>query len=368
MRIRFAFPLLPLLCVVHGAATAWEQAKVAVITHEGGAHLGAYFEALADIREVGSVYLADPDESSVTLARQALGDKLKGVYLDHRELLAKEIPMMVLVSMEARLAPPVIADALEAGCHVAAEKPACVNLADFARLYALAEAKGTHLMLALANRVNPEVIEARRAIAEGRLGRIYALEMHLVQDQTRLTRPEYHTSWYADKTRAGGGHLAWLGVHWLDLAAHLLGSRIESVSGFTGNVGGQPINIEDGAAMAMRFENGALGTLSSGYYLDKGAQTYLRIWGSGGSLTLQSGPPPSLQLLVHGEPEHASQRPEGFAPYQDFLHAAVLASLGAGPPPITSLESLQALQAVFGLYEAAETGRNVTLAEDGRAP
>ena len=43
--------------------------------------------------------------------------------------------------MEAALAPPAISAALDAGCHVLAEKPSCVRADDFAALVRKAEAK-----------------------------------------------------------------------------------------------------------------------------------------------------------------------------------------------------------------------------------
>ena len=234
-----------------------------VITNAEGAHVDLYFSALAETPEVECVVLADPSGKTATDARKSLGERLTATYDTFEAMLDRERPVMALVSLEARLAPPAIEAALNAGCHVLAEKPACVRIEDFARLTALAERKQRHLMLALANRLNPEVREARRLIQEGKIGRIYGLEMHLVADQTRLTRPAYHDSWFARKERAGGGHLIWLGIHWIDLAMFLTGSRITDVSGFCAVVGGQPLGVEDSAALTFRFDNGTLGTLTS---------------------------------------------------------------------------------------------------------
>ncbi|MCB1237314.1 MAG: Gfo/Idh/MocA family oxidoreductase, partial [Verrucomicrobiae bacterium] len=193
-------------------------------------------------------------------------------------------PEMAMVSVEAVRAPPLIARALDAGCHVFAEKPSCVRAEDFESLVKKAEAGGRHLMLALANRVTPAVREAGRLISEGKLGDLYGVELHLIADQTRLTRESYHRSWFADPKRAGGGHLIWLGIHWLDLAMHLSGSSIREVCGFAGNVGGQPIAAEDSAALAMKFDNGMFGAMNSGYYLDRGYHSHLKFWGSKGWL------------------------------------------------------------------------------------
>ena len=346
------------------AAIAQQPIQVAVLTHAGGAHLGIYFRALAEIPEVASVVLADPDGTAENDARAALVEKLTHVYSDCETLFAADKPVMALVSMEAALAPPAIDAALDAGCHVLAEKPACVKAEDFARLVSKANNKGLHLMLALANRANPEVREAKQIIAEDGIGKIYGLEMNLIQDQTRLTSPSYHASWFADKARAGGGHLTWLGIHWLDLAAYVTGSRFDRVTGFAGNVGGQPIDIEDSVAMAMRFDNGTFGTLTSGYYLDKGSASHLKVWGSKGWLQIDSGDPQTLRVYRSGG-EFAGMteftRPDGFNPYIAFVGEAVRASMGTETPPITADESLRAIKAVFGLYDAAKSGTTVAL-------
>src|SRR5438876_483608 len=83
-------------------------------------------------------------------------------------------------------APPVIDAALDAGCHVFAEKPSCTHAEDFEKLVRKAERTHRHLMLAVANRSHAPVREARRLIQAGKLGKVYGVEAHLVTDQTRL--------------------------------------------------------------------------------------------------------------------------------------------------------------------------------------
>src|SRR5262249_19639483 len=149
-------------------------------------------------------------------------------------------------------------------CHVFAEKPACVRAADFEKLAQKAERKHRHLMLALANRSHSPVKKAREIVREGKLGKVYGVEAHIIADQTRLKREDYRKSWVCSKARAGGGHLIWLGIHWLDLVHHITGLKVSQVAGFAGVVGGQPIDVEDSAAASLRFENGSFGTMTSG--------------------------------------------------------------------------------------------------------
>ncbi|MCH2201654.1 MAG: Gfo/Idh/MocA family oxidoreductase [Fuerstiella sp.] len=334
--------------------------KVGLLTHAGGAHVRAYLNALAAAERCHEVVLADPDGYWESEAKRVLGNKLQSVSRDHRQVLSDDQPQMALITMEAGLAPPVIDAALEAGCHVFAEKPSCVRAEDFTPLVQKAHSKHLHLMLALANRTNPEIRAARRIFMSSRIGKLFGVELHLIADQTRLTRPSYHQKWFADRTRAGGGHLIWLGIHWLDLAMHITGQSISEVAGFTTNIGGQPVDIEDSATAALRFDSGALGTMTSGYYLDRSYHSHIKIWGSRGWILVEpmkdqpltwyssaSENPGSLQTS-------ALKEPRGYTP---FVSEAIRACADRTDPPISSDHSLRALKTVFSVYSAAETGR-----------
>jgi UDP-N-acetyl-2-amino-2-deoxyglucuronate dehydrogenase len=341
-----------------------QRPTVAVITNENAAHLEAYLRGLAVCEEIPQVVVVDPSGTQRELAEKTLGDKLREFTGDLARVLSEQKPVMALVTTSGVLSPPLIQAALEANCHVLAEKPACVRAEDFAPLARLADMKHRHLMLALANRLRSTIQVARQLIQDGQIGTIYGCELHLIADQTRLTHPAYHQSWYAQRAQAGGGHLIWLGIHWLDLAMYLTGSRVVSVAGFTANVGQQPLDVEDSAAMAMRFENGSLGTILSGYYLDKGYHSHLKIWGSAGWIQLDPHGGEALQWYSTRETDPQIQHYDGppdQVSYTPLVRAAVRASLDLEPPPLTSGESLRAVETVFACYRAAETGQRQDL-------
>jgi UDP-N-acetyl-2-amino-2-deoxyglucuronate dehydrogenase len=339
--------------------------KVGVITQAEGAHLSDYFSSLAKIEEAEAVALSDPSEKSVEMARKALGDKLKVIYRDPGEMLKTFGPQMVVVSMEAVAAPLVIGTALEAGCHVFAEKPSCTRAEDFEKLTRKAQMKHRHLMMAFANRSHAPVREARRLIQAGKLGKIYGVEVHLVTDQTRLKSEAYRKSWFCSKARAGGGQLIWVGIHWLDLVLHVTGRRIKQVAGFAGVVGGQPLDIEDSAALSMRFDNDSFGTMTAGYYLDKGYHSHVQIWGENGWLRLAAVEEAPLEWYSNKDAREPKvekfEYPKGERGYLLFLRAAVRASAGLEDPPISADEALHVLKSIFAFYEAAKTGRVQTV-------
>lgn len=336
---------------------------VAVVTEAGGAHLGAYFAALRDTTECSEVVICDASGASFPEARTILGEKLSAVFKDPERMLAVANPEMALVSLEPVNAPPLIDQLLDAGCHILTEKPACVRPEDLAGLVEKAENEKLHLFFALSNRGIPAVKRLKELIGAGHLGDLYGAEVHFAADQTRLKNQSYHQSWYADRSRAGGGHLIWLGIHWLDLLTHVTGRRVAEVAGFAGIVGGQPLRIEDSAVMTMRFDNGAFGTMTSGYYLDKGYHSHIRLWGSGGWIEytehlggLAENP---LRWYSNANPEEGiidydgPSEPRGYTPW---VNTCVKACLGQLPPPITGREALQVLRTIFTFYEAAAKG------------
>ncbi|NBV22931.1 MAG: gfo/Idh/MocA family oxidoreductase [Proteobacteria bacterium] len=339
---------------------------VAVLTHAAGPHLDAYLTGLAASTEVGSVSVADPSGSTFAVAQKVLGAKLKTTGKDMTAVLRETKPALALVTMEAVLAPPAIDAALEQGCHVMAEKPACVRAADFEPLVRKAEGKHLHLMLAFANRLRPEAREAQRLVREGRLGKLYGAEIHLVADQTRLKSESYRKNWFAQKARAGGGHFTWLGIHWLDLALFITGTEVEAVAGFSGTVGGQPMDVEDSNAAALRFSNGMFGTMTSGYYLDRGYHQHIKVWGEKGWLDLNHQPEVSLKWYSTAEPKVTGiqtytppNEPTGYTPW---VHACARAAADLQDPPVTGREGLRVLDTIYAFYEAAKVGQTKSVA------
>ena len=345
-----------------------EVIPVAVITENGGAHVSAYLAALRDTPECEGVVICDPSGTHFELAKKILGEKLTAVFEDLDQMLLKAMPKMALVSMEAVNTPPVVAKLLDAGIHLFAEKPACTNVADFEKLVKKSEAGNLYLMLALANRLTPAVQKAKSLVEDGLLGELYGAEVHMIADQTRLKGRSYPEKWFADRSRSGGGIMTWLGIHWLDLTTLISGQNISEVAGFTGIVGGQPLKIEDSAAMSMRFENGAHGTMNAGYYTDRGYHSFIKLWGSGGWLEYQEHlggrTEKPLKWYSNKDPKSGiveysgAMEPKGYTPY---VRRCVQACAGLADPPVSAREGLQVLRTIFGFYEAAEKGVVVKL-------
>ena len=86
-------------------------------------------DGLAESPEVQAVVLVDPTTFWANEAATRLRTKLTGCHTNFRDAVAAEgEPSVVVVAMEAVLAPPIIKQAL-VHCDVLAEKPACTRCA-----------------------------------------------------------------------------------------------------------------------------------------------------------------------------------------------------------------------------------------------
>src|SRR5205814_8815217 len=98
-----------------------------------------------------------------------------------------------------------------------------------------------------------------------------AVEARMVTAHPRFRDPGH---WLFDPAAAGGGVLAWLGCHVLDLLRYLLQDEVVEVSALTASLCEPGLGVEDSAALSLRFGNGALGTLHAGYHLPRSTPGY----------------------------------------------------------------------------------------------
>jgi predicted dehydrogenase len=288
------------------------------------------------------------------------------VYADFEAMRREEHPAMAIVTVPGVEAPERIRPVLDAGVPVLAEKPGCVDPADFADLVAVAASRGVPLMLALCNRIAPWAEDVRRLVREGGIGRLYAARVMTLADQARIWDVRTR-DWTFRKAEVGGGHLLWLGIHWLDLLLAITGARVEAVQAMTGVVGGAPIDVEDLATVNLRLAGGAQASLVSGYVLgaDAPKQIDLSLWGADGWVRFDSlarkvdwhGTSPALREAQDRELRYSSSG-GGYTP---FVRECLRASHGEAPPPVTGEEGLEVLRVIFAAYESAASGRTVTL-------
>ncbi|MDQ0381926.1 Gfo/Idh/MocA family protein [Amycolatopsis thermophila] len=201
----------------------------------------------------GLVAVADPTFGS----DRPVPDELREVarYADHREMLARGDLDGVIVASPSEMHVAHALDCLDAGVAVLVEKPVAVDREQARPLLdRVAEDPRARVLVGHHRRHHPAVAAARSLIEEGRLGEIRAVAAVWA---THKTDAYFEIEWR--RRRPGGGMLLINLIHEVDLLRHLVG-EITSVQAIASNKA-RGLEVEDTAGLALRFENGAIGTL-----------------------------------------------------------------------------------------------------------
>lgn len=235
------------------------------------------------------VGIAGRNETAVTEAAKRYG--YENAYTDWRDMIANDdVDVFDNGGPNDAHAEPTIA-AAEAGKHVFCEKPLGRTAEEAKAMLDAVEKAGVKHMVAFNYRFVPAIVQARKLIESGALGRIYHWRAVYLQEWGM--DPEMPISWRFQKSIAGSGALGDLGAHIIDLARFLVGEP-KSVMGYTQNWmpqrpdgAGNPVtaDVDDGFVAAMEFENGALGTVEATRFA-KGRKNHnsFEINGENGSL------------------------------------------------------------------------------------
>lgn len=188
--------------------------------------------------------------------------------------------------------------ALERGVHVVCEKPLAVSTGQTVQMVAAAADRGLVGATCYHVRSYPLIEQMRAEIAAGAIGEIAFIHGRYLCDDVLFPA----SGWRVDPARSGPSYVvADLGTHWLDAAEYVTGLRVAEVQAEFRSFTRGP--LEDYAALLLRFEGGAAGSLvvSAGAAGRKN-QLLLEVEGSRAGLTWNQEEPNTLFLRSADDP------------------------------------------------------------------
>ena len=253
-----------------------------------------------------------------------------------------------------------------AGLPVLIEKPIADDAVAARRLVEAAEAAGVPLLVGHHRRHNPLIRAARARIEAGALGRIIA-----VHATCWFFKPDsyFDIAW---RRQPGAGPVFINLIHDIDLLRHLCGEIVAVQAAESNAVRGNP--VEETAVILLRFENGALGTVTvsdtivspwsweltsreNELYRPSGEECYM-IGGTHGALTVPSAAlwrnpgERSWHQPVERTIEPVERR-DPLAIQVDHFRDVIL---GEAPPLVSGREGLQTLEVIAAIRRATRSG------------
>src|ERR1700722_3466879 len=267
-------------------------------------------------------------------------------------LLARGDVDVVCVCVPSGLHAEVGLRAVKAGKHLVIEKPVDVTLEAADRLIGAARTAGVALTVISQHRFDPGLIEARRLIDEGALGRLV-----LGEASTKWYRSQayYDSAGWRGTWAMDGGSLLNQGIHYVDLLRWLMGPVAEVTAVCSTQT--HQIEVEDTSLAIVRFTSGAVGTILSSTAAFPGFPQRLEITGTEGTVTIEDG-----RMVRRALPAEAT----GATGADGTTGADGATGAAASDPAAVGLDSHAAQ--IADLLAAVEEGREPAVGgEDGRA-
>ena len=254
------------------------------------------------------------------------------------------------------------------------EKPLEITTERCDQLIKAADENGVMLSCVFQSRFHDAPRLVRKAIDEGRFGRITLIDAQIkwFRTQSYYDDISWHGTWKMD----GGGALMNQGIHAIDLL-RWFGGDVADISSRTATLAHERIEVEDTAGAVISFKNGAIGIIEGSTAAYPGFLKRIEICGSEGSAVIEEE---SLKFWQFKDerPEDAEIR----AKYADFTstgggagdpkaigfhgHASefadIIDALNTGrDPEITGREARKAVEVIEAVYRSAREGKTVKL-------
>lgn len=254
----------------------------------------------------------------------------------------------------------------QAGRHVVTEKPMATRWDDAKRLVQACDDAGVRLFVVKQNRLNPTIQRVKRAIEQGRFGRIYMVTVNVFwqRPQGYYDSAKWRGTWEFD-----GGAFMNQASHYVDLLDWLIGP-VESVQAFTSTLA-RRIETEDTGVASIKWRSGTLGSINvTMLTYPKNFEGSVTILGESGTVRIGGVAINEIQHWEFAEPlvedATAQETTYGVSSVYGVGHPIyydnVISTLrGEAAAATDGREGLRSLELLVGIYLSARDGRKIGL-------
>ncbi len=293
-----------------------KQIKIGMVG--GGAIAKAHVLAYESVPLLHSFETAKPVFSVIAdateeLASQAASRLGFGSYFSDWKSLTSSLEVdLVDIVAPTYLHADVAVEAAEHHKHILCEKPIAASSSDARRMYEAATRAGVVNAMGFNYRRLPAVLLTKKLINDQALGKITQFRTSFLEDWG--ANPDMPFTWRYDSKRAGGGALADLGSHIIDISRFLIGD-IRSVCGLQDtfikerkllNTSSESaaVDVDDYTCALLHFDNGVPGRLETSW-ASLGRKVYLdfEVNGTEGSVYFNFEKPNELSYYSNSDPK-----------------------------------------------------------------
>ena len=323
-------------------------------------HFGALREHAQNAELVA---VCDPDKAALDKAVSTTGAR---GFANLGELLESAAPDVVVLCTPSGLHSQEAIKVAQRGIHVVTEKPMATRWSDGLDMVRACDEASVRLFVVKQNRRNATLQLLKRAVEQGRFGRIFMVTINVFwsRPQQYYDSARWRGTWEFD-----GGALMNQASHYVDLVDWLVGP-VESVQAYTATLA-RNIQVEDTATVGVRWRSGALGSINvTMLAYPKNFEGSVTILGETGTVRVGGVAVNEIQQW-----QFADSRPEdkdiaaasyvttsvyGFG-HPLYYENVIKALRGESEPETDGREGLRSLEILIASYLSARDGRRVAL-------
>ena len=288
------------------------------------------------------------------------------VYTDYEKMFEQEAIDIVSVCVPSGLHAEVTIAAAKNGIHVLCEKPLDITSEKMSKMIEACKSGNVKLGAVYQRRTLDAAIQTRKAIQEGKLGKLVLGDAYLKYYRS----PEYYKSagWRGTWEIDGGGALMNQGIHGVDLIQWMVG-EVESVFAYTAPLV-RNIEVEDTAVIAVKYKNGAFGVIQGTTSVYPGQETRFELHGEKGSIIFGDSGFKQWEFMDSDEEipqvsntEGGSSDPKAISNkgHSIFVDDMIQAIKEDREPLVSGEEARKAVDLLLAIYESARTGKEVKI-------
>ena len=325
--------------------------------------------ALNNHLEIVAICDVKPEAMEILLGKYDL-EKETSIhrYTDYQEMVQAERPALVAIATESGLHAEIALYCIAHDVNVIIEKPMAMSMADADAIVEAAEQYHVKVCACHQNRFNPAVQATRKALDEGRFGKLSHGSIHVRWNRNKdyYDQAPWRGTWAQD-----GGCMMNQCIHGVDLLRWMMGDEVEEVYAQTAQQFHYYLECEDVGMAVVKFKNGAIGTIegTTNVY-PKNLEETLYLFGETGTVKIGGTSTNNIDVW-----DFADRRPEDeelkglqeatsnvYGNGHSSLYANMIDAIQRDQRPyVDAVAGRNALEMVLAIYQSAADGVPIKL-------
>lgn len=290
-------------------------------------------------------------------------------YEDYKKMIEEHPELeLVAIATSSGLHAEIAMYCINHEMNIIIEKPIALSMLDAIDIINLSEKKGVAVCACHQNRFNVAVQKTRRALEDGRFGKLSHGSIHVRWNRNKeyYEQASWRGTWAED-----GGCLMNQCIHGIDLLCWMMGNEVDIVYGVIRQQQHNYLEAEDLGMAVVMFKNGAVATIEGTVNVyPKNLEETLYLFGEEGTVKIGGTSTNNLEVWEFANEMESDEENRGLEEQTSniygnghiSLYADVIdAILSKRKPYVDAIAGKKALEVILAIYKSMKMGQPVKL-------